>query len=228
LLYGMNATSGGLTQTQAGIGSATTPNTLLFGANAISGGLTQMSQGIGSVTTANTLLFGSNAVFSGLSTLRANVSTGSMANPGLLEGLVQLDQGTQQAVAGLGSESNSNSLIGGASQINTGLSQLQQGLLQAVNSGTNVMQAALTDNIKQLDLTVGQLALTEQLGEDFDSFMGRVTNTGSNSEFRVLMQTKPVQAPQNNNLWIWELIFGVVAAILIVVLGSFVLRRFNT
>ena len=223
LLFGTHALTGGLAEILKGIGTPTTPDTLLYGSDQVTAGLTQMSAGIGSVTTPNTLLFATNAVFSGLMTVQAGVSTGSTANPGLLEGLVKLDQGTAQAVEGLGSASNPNSLIGGASQINSGLAELQAGLVKAVNEGTNVMAAGLVENIKQLDLTQGQLKLIEKMGNDFDSFMGRVP--GANNDFRVLMQTKPVQTNQATNMWIWLLIIGVVAAIGVVLIGSFLFRR---
>jgi len=223
LLFGTHALTGGLAEILKGIGTPTTPDTLLYGSDQVTAGLTQMSAGIGSVTTPNTLLFATNAVFSGVMTMQAGVSTGSTANPGLLEGLVKLDQGTAQAVEGLGSASNPNSLIGGASQINSGLAELQAGLVKAVNEGTNVMAAGLVENIKQLDLTQGQLKLIEKMGNDFDSFMGRVP--GANNDFRVLMQTKPVQTNQATNMWIWLLIIGVVAAIGVVLIGSFLFRR---
>ena len=222
LLYGTHALTGGLAEFLKGIGSATTDSTLLYASTAVTGGLTQLSGAIGTVATPNTLLYGANAIFGGLETIKAAVSTSSMADPGLLEGLEQLEEGTNEAVAGTGQ------LLDGASQIEGGLGELQGGLTKAVTEGTNVMQQGLAENITQLDLTQGELVAIEDAGNEFDAFLGKVDNpSDADNDVRLLTQTKPVQTPMNTSSWIWMLIIGLAAAVGIVLFGSFAFRKLS-
>jgi len=227
LLYGVNAISGGLDTVNAAIGSAETPDTLLYGTNAVSGGLTQLSQGIGSAETPDTLLYGSNAVFSGLSLMKGSMSTGSMANPGLKEGLQQIEGGLGEAVAGIGSTGSSNTLLWGAGQVDSGLNELKAGLEKAVNEGTNVMVAGLTESIDQLDLTQGELAAIEQRGNRFDTFLGRIEEPSkTKSDVRFMIQTHPVQNSATNSAWIIALVISIIAGLGLVAGGIFAIRRF--
>ncbi|MBU4302161.1 MAG: hypothetical protein KKE56_05290 [Actinobacteria bacterium] len=225
LLYAAHAIYGGLSDMASGIGDVATPDTLLYGTNAITGGLVDMLAGIGSAQSPDTLLYGSNAVFSGLSLLQGNLSTGSMANPGLREGLVQIGVGLGDAVTGLGSFSTPDTLIYGAGQIEGGLGELKAGLAEAVNQGTNVMQEGLTESIKELDLTQGELAAIAERGENFDNFIGRVENPDSESDVRLLIQTQPIQSKSAANGWIIALVLSILAALLLVGAGIFAYYR---
>lgn len=228
LLYGTHALTGGLAQLLMGIGSATTPDTLLYGANAVTGGLNTASAAIGSVTTPDTLLYGMNALYGGLSQVAGSVSTGSAANPGLLEGLVQLKAGTAKAVAGIGTPGTDGTLLYGATQIEGGLGQLQEGLTKAVTEGTNVMEEGLAESIAELDLTQGELVAIAQAGKEFDAFLGKVESPkGAENNLRMITQTKPVQTPVTNSMWIWMLVIGLAAAVGIVLIGSFAFRRLS-
>lgn len=224
LMYAAGALQAGLMQLSAGIGDVATPETLLYGANAVTGGLTEVLSGIGSPTTPDTLLYGSSAVFSGLSLLKGNVSTGSMANPGLKEGLMKLNSGVNDAVAGLGSPGTPDTLLYGASRIEGGLGELKAGLEMAVSQGTEVMQEALAEGIQELDLTEGELAAITERGENFDSFLGRVENPDSESDVRFLVQTRPVEPPPTAKGWIIALILSVVGLMAIVFFGIFAFR----
>ena len=225
-LAGQLTLIGGLNDIKAGIGSATTNNTLLYGANAITGGLTQMQGGLGSPTTNPSLLYGANAVFGGLTQIKGSVSTGSMANPGLLEGLEQLGSGLNEAVAGLGSPSNSNSLIGGSTAMQSGLEELAAGLMQASTGVNDQMAPGIAENLKTLDITVGQLEAIRQRGQKFDTFLGRVDNKGSTSDMRFLLQTKPVQNPNQGKGWLIALVISLVGGAALVVMGLFAFKKF--
>jgi X-X-X-Leu-X-X-Gly heptad repeat protein len=226
LVGGVDQLTAGGMQLNAAIGSATTGGTLLYAANAVIGGLNQLKGGIGSATTPDTLLYGANAIYGGLSQIKGSVSTGSAANPGLLEGLQQLDSGLAEAVTGLGSTSNSQSLIGGTSGINDGLNQLKDGLVQATTQGTDVMLVAMGEGLKELDLTVGELEAIAQRGEKFDTYLGRVKNPGSTSDIRFLLQTKPVQNPNKTNGWIYALVISLIGAAALVVFGLFAFKKY--
>ncbi len=86
LLYAMAAMGDGLEQSKAGIGSATTPDTLLYAMAAMADGLNTMYAGIGSATTPDTLLYGIDQVTKG-------ISSGSAADPGLKEGIQEIESG---------------------------------------------------------------------------------------------------------------------------------------
>jgi hypothetical protein len=227
----------GVNGISAGIGSTATPNTLLAGIGnptdsatagqkTLFGGLNDIKAGIGSVNTNPSLLYGANAVYGGLTQIKGSVSTGSMTNPGLIEGLEQLGSGLNTAVAGLGSTSNPNTLIGGSTQIQSGLQQLAAGLNQAYTGVTGQMAPAVSDSLKQLDLTVGQLAAITQRGEKFDTYLGRVENKGSTSDTRFLLQTAPVQNPIDNNGWIIALVISLLGAAFLVVAGLFAFKKY--
>jgi hypothetical protein len=220
-----------------GIGSATTPNTLLAGLGTptdsatagkatLYGGLNDINAGIGSATTNPSLLYATNAIYGGLSQIKGAASTGSTANPGLLEGLEQLGSGLNTAVAGLGSPSTSNTLIWGESQIVSGLDQLKAGLELAYTGVTGQMQPAIGDSLKQLDVTMGQLEAIKLRGKKFDTFMGRVENRGSTSDMRFLLQTKPVQNPNQSNGWLFALVISLLGAAALVVFGLFAFKKY--
>ncbi|RJP34786.1 MAG: hypothetical protein C4536_02290 [Actinobacteria bacterium] len=86
LLYAMAAMGDGLEQSKAGIGSAATPDTLLYAMAAMADGLNSMLAGIGSITTPDSLLFGIDQVSKG-------ISSGSASDPGLLEGIQEIEDG---------------------------------------------------------------------------------------------------------------------------------------
>lgn len=98
--------------------------------------------------------------------------------------------------------------------------------MQATTQGTDVMLAAIGDSLKQLDLTVGQLEAIAQRGEKFDTFMGRVENRGSTSDMRFLLQTKPVQNPNQGKGWLIALVISLVGGAALVVLGLFAFKKF--
>ena len=219
--------AGGLAAIQTGIGSATTDGTLLYATNAISAGLAEMLAGIGSPTTDLSLLYASNQVFSGLSLMKSGLSTGSAANPGLLEGLVQISDGFGESIAGLGSYSTSGTLLYGAGKVSSGLAELKSGLELAVSDGTDVMKVGLVDSLTQMDLTDGELAAIEQRGEEFDSFLGRVEEPDdAGSQVRFLMTTKPVQSPWTGSSWILALILSCLGAAALVLLGLYAWKKF--
>lgn len=224
LIGGTALLTGGLDALNAGIGSPIAAGTLMYASNGLTAGLTGISQAVGSVNTPDTLLYGSSTIYSGLALMKGSISSGSQSAPGLLEGLEQLGSGLNDAVVGLGSAGNPDSLIGGSAQLSAGMQQLQQGLVTAVTTGTNVMSAGLQDSIKQLNLTQGQLKAIEARGESFDSFIGRVDNPKSKSDVRVLMQTKPVQPKVDNTGMILAIILSILFAVALVVIGSFALR----
>ena len=113
LLYAMNAMGGGLEEMKAGIGSPATVNTLLYAMAAMGGGLQDAQAGIGSATTPNTLLYAMAAMADGLNTMLAGIgsegipdtllygidqvskgiSSGSASEPGLLEGIQEIQGG---------------------------------------------------------------------------------------------------------------------------------------
>ncbi len=211
LLYGIEGVIGGLKAIKAGIGSGSTADTLLYAANAISAGLTSIKAAIGSSTTPNTLLYGSTSVYGGL---------------GLVQGgLAQISAGLSEAVAGIGSAGMPDTLLFGTSQVQGGLDQLKAGLDMAYNSGTEVMKAALSENLHELNLTFGELAAIEQRGEAFDSFLGR-PDDATQSDVRFVMQTKPVQSAWTNSSWVLALVLSVLAAIALVLIGLFAFRKF--
>ncbi len=211
LLYGIEGIIGGLKAIKGGIGSGGTYGTLLFAANAISSGLTSMKAAIGNTTTPNTLIYGTSSVYGGL---------------GLLQGgLAQIAGGLSTAVAGLGSAGTPDTLIFGSTQIQGGLSQLKTGLDTAVSSGTDVMKAALSDSLHELNLTFGELAAIQQRGEAFDSFLGKPDNANQ-SDVRFIMQTKPVQASWTNSSWVLALVLSILAVIALVLIGLFAFRKF--
>jgi len=227
----------GLKAISAGVGSATTPNTLLAGIGTpadsatagqatLYGGLNDINNGIGSATTNPSLLYATNAIYGGLSQVKASASTGSTTNPGLLEGLEQLGSGLNTAVAGLGSASTSNTLIWATDQENSGLEQLKAGLDQAYAGVTGQLQPAVGAGVKQLDLTVGQLEAITQRGKKFDTYLGRVQNRGSTSDMRFYLQTKPVQNPNQNNGWLIALVISLIGAAALVVLGLFAFKKY--
>ena len=226
LLYGMDQITGGLNQMQGGLGSPTTPDTLLYGMDQMTGGLLQIQGGLGSATTPDTLLYGANAIYGGLSQVKGGATTGSMANPGLLEGLELLGEGLNEAVAGVGSTGTANTLLWGTDQINNGLEQLKAGLTRAVTEGTDVMKQGIGEALKELDLTFGELKAIEERGDKFDTFLGRVQNKGSTSDMRFLLQTAPVQNPNQNNGWLIALVLSLVGAAGLVVLGIFAFKRY--
>jgi len=227
----------GVNTINAGVGSAADPVSLLggignptdsalAGQRTLFGALNDIKGGVGSPTANPSLLYGTNAVFGGLSQIKGAVSTGSTTNPGLLEGLEQLGSGLNEAVAGLGSPSNSNSLIGGSTAMASGLEQLKAGLVQASTGVNGQLAPAIGDSLKQLDVTMGQLEAIAQRGAKFDTFMGRVENTGSTSDMRFLLQTKPVQNPNQGKGWLIALVISLVGGAALVVLGLFAFKKF--
>ncbi len=65
--------SGGLAQIAAGIGSASTDQTLLFAINGLIAGLESVKANIGSAAAVNTLLYAANAVLAGLADLKTGI-----------------------------------------------------------------------------------------------------------------------------------------------------------
>jgi len=100
LLYAMSGLREGLLEMKEGIRSSTGAPDLLDGAAQIQWGLEKMRDGIGNASSPDTLLFGINQAQQGLNELLAGVhqvtmgvSSGSSADPGLLEGLQGLRDG---------------------------------------------------------------------------------------------------------------------------------------
>jgi putative membrane protein len=92
LLYAMAAMGAGLEDASAGIGSAATPNTLLYAIAAMADGMEDMLAGIGSASTPDTLLYGIDQVSKG-------ISSGSSSEPGVLEGIQQMQDGMAEMYA---------------------------------------------------------------------------------------------------------------------------------
>jgi len=140
LLYGINEVSGGLVlmaspsdglpyaqsnidnlmipgvdEMTAGIGSATTPDTLLYGVNAITAGLQGMEAGIGTQETPDTLLYGTSAITQGLGEMLAGI--GSTSTPDtLLYAVGAMIAGMNDSIAGI------DDLVAGVDEVKVNLS----------------------------------------------------------------------------------------------------------
>ncbi len=219
---GLSDMKAGLQQTVAGIGSASTPNTLLYAANAASLGVQQMQTGIGSAASPDTLLNGTAQIEGGLyqiggglTQVKGGLSTGSQSNPGMKEGLQQLSAGLAQAIAGVGSASSANTLLYGSSQISGGLTQMK--------GGTSQMTQGLMDSLVQLNSTDAQLAAIEKRGKDFDHFLGRAEN--ADNQVRFLFQSKPTYDYKTSGSVVTAIILSVILLIVLAGAGLLLARR---
>jgi len=103
----------GVTQAAAGIGSATTPDTLLYADTAAISGLQGIKAGIGSTTTDATLLYAANALVTNLQTISAGL--GDATQPTSIIG------GIYGIMIGLGTDPSSPGILQGLQQMKAGL-----------------------------------------------------------------------------------------------------------
>jgi hypothetical protein len=218
----MSAMDSGLKEMKEGIGSAYTDDTLLYAIAQVSNGLELMKEGIGVEGAPDTLLYAMAQVQHGLALMQAGMSTGDMNNPGLKEGLILVSAGLSEAVAGLGSAGTSDTLIYGADQVNSGVEQVKEGLVQATDEGTSVMQQALMDNLGMMYLTGAQLEAIKVRGEEFDHIMGRTDD--ANNVVTFIYQTPPTYGYKDGSSW---KVAGILSLLilLVLVLGGILLAR---
>jgi len=217
LLYGATAIYGGLAGIAAGIGSATTPDTLLYAVDQITQGLNAMKAGIGSSTSGDTLLYAMAQMQNGLYQLKSGLSTGSMSNPGIKEGLMLISSGIEEAVAGLGSPSTPDTLLYGTSQINSGLTELGGGATQ--------LEEGMATLISTLNMTDAELEIIHERGEEFDHFLGRAE--GEENNVRFVYQSKPTYNYESGSStsWIVAIVLSILIALGLVAGGILLSRR---
>ncbi len=138
---------------------------LYDGVTQLYGGLVGMQAGIGTATTDNTLLYAVAAVEDGLSQLKAGLSSGDISNPGLVEGLEELVGGLNEAVAGIGTTGTPdtlaygmNSLAGAVPELKDGTLQLEEGLytLMSTLNMTHAQLEAITQRGEEFDHILGR------------------------------------------------------------------------
>lgn len=141
----------GVTQAAAGIGSATTPDTLLYADTAAISGLQVIKAGIGSTTTDATLLYAANALVTNLQTISGYLGSAEieesiiggiyavMIGLGYDPGIPGILQGLQQISAGLGSVGTSNTIIDGLSQIAANLDPTSPASVYAAVAGVSAL-----------------------------------------------------------------------------------------
>jgi putative membrane protein len=192
---------------------------------AVYGGLAVISAIIGSTTTDPSLLYGAAAVEGGLIALRAALSTGDPADPGIYEGLLQvsggldeLASGLSEAVAGIGSAGTPDTLLYGADQVNSGLTELKDGTL-ALEEGLGLVMT-------NFSMTGAELEAIAERGEEFDHFLGRAED--AESEVRFVYQTEPTYnyITGNSTSWIVAIILSVIIALGLVLGGILLARRY--
>lgn len=199
-----------------GIGDTMTAGTMLNGLSQIMMGLSQLDAGIGSAADANSLI-------GGVTQIKYGLSGAPIGQLGIKEGLQQLSSGLGEAIAGLGSAGTPDTLLYGASQIEQGLGQLQGGLTQATEEGTEVMIAGLDGNITTIKLTQAELEAIRQRAAEFDAFLGKPEE--GESEVRFIYQTGAVYDYEEGKSWVTALILSVIIALALAALGIFAFRR---
>lgn len=199
-----------------GIGDTMTEETMLYGLAQIMMGLTQLEAGIGSTADPNSLI-------GGVTQIKYGLSGAPIGQLGIKEGLQQLSEGLGQAIAGLGSAGTPDTLLYGASQVEQGLNQLQGGLTQATEGGTQLMIAGLDGSIKTIKLTQAELEAIHQRAAEFDAFLGKPDE--GQSEVRFIYQTAPVYGYEEGKSWVTALILSVIIALAMAALGIFAFRR---
>ena len=208
----------------AGIGSATTPDTLLYGVDQTVAGLQMMQAGIGDAGTSDTMLYGMSMIQYGLSQIKAGLASGDPNNPALLEGLVMLSEGLEAAVVGLGTPGTPDTLRYGGAQIEGGLSELGAGLGDATG-GTSQMVESLMDTLVMLNVTEAELEAIHMRGVEFDHFLGRAEGAEDN-QVRFVYQTKPAYNYVPGNSWLTALILSIVIGLLLLIGGILLIRAF--
>ena len=199
-----------------GIGDTMTAGTMLNGLSQIMMGLSQLDAGIGSAADANSLI-------GGVTQIKYGLSGAPIGQLGIKEGLQQLSSGLGEAIAGLGSAGTPDTLLYGASQIEQGLNQLQGGLTEATEGGTEVMIAGLDGNITTIKLTQAELEAIRQRAAEFDAFLGKPEE--GESEVRFIYQTGAVYDYEEGKSWVTALILSVIIALALAALGIFAFRR---
>ncbi len=179
-----------------------------------------------------TLNFAIGAIIDNLTKIKYGLISGSMSNPGIKEGLLQISSGLGeavaglgQAVAGLGGPTIANTLLFGADQINNGLNQLKAGLIQATDQGTGVMLSALYENLTTLNLTFGELEAIKQRGEEFSSVLGPLSE--GEQDLRFAFQTKPTHNYSEGGglSMVTALIISLLLIVGLVGVGIFAMRK---
>ncbi len=179
-----------------------------------------------------TLNFAISAIIDNLFKIKQGLVSGSMSNPGIKEGLLQISSGLGeavaglgQAVAGIGGPTVANTLLFGADQINNGLNQLKAGLIQATDEGTGVMASELYKNLCTLNLTFGELEAIKQRGEEYSSVLGPLSE--GEQDLRFAFQTKPTYNYKEGGglSMVTALIISLLLIIGLVGVGIFAMRR---
>jgi hypothetical protein len=229
LAYAANAVYGGLSAIKAGIGSATTPDTLLYAVDQVAMNLAAMQAGLGNTSDPNTLIGGMALMKDGLIQLQKGLSSGDMSDPGIEEGLIQISDGMEQVIAGVGSASTPDTLLYGTGQLASGLDQMKSGLQNdVVNNGTSVMASGLQSTVNFLNLSAAQVEAIKVRAKEFDSFLGPAqsgNNVDANSMVRFAYQTKPTYDYQNGKSWITALILSIVIGLILIAGGILLGRR---
>jgi len=223
LLYALAAMTGGLNEMKAGIGTENTANTLMYAAAQVENGLDVMKAGIGAEGASDTLLFAMASVQNGLQQLKTGLASGNPNDPGIKEGMMMISAGLGEAVSGLGSTSTPDTLLYGADQVNSGVEELQAGMVQA-SEGTGLMYAGLTESLAELYLTESELEAIKIRGEEFNHIMGSTEDAENSLAF--IYQAPPTYNYKQGSKSSW-MVAGMISAVIVIalLLMSLLLRR---
>ena len=223
LLYALAAMTGGLNEMKAGIGTEATANSLMYAAAQVENGLDVMKAGIGAEGAPDTLLFAMASVQNGLQQLKKGLASGNPNDPGIKEGMMMISVGLGEAVSGLGSTSSQDTLLYGADQVNSGVEELQAGMVQA-SEGTGQMYSGLTENLASLYLTESELEAIKIRGEEFNHIMGSTENAENSLAF--IYQAPPTYNYKQGSKSSW-MVAGMISMVIVIalLLMSLLLRR---
>ncbi len=121
----------GVKQAAAGIGSASTPDTLLYADAQVIAGLQQMAAGIGSATTEDTLLYAMEAMGDGLAEIQAGIGDPSIDGT-LRYAMAQMQAGLNQIKEGIGSATTEDTLLYAVAQVQAGLNSMLGGVINMI------------------------------------------------------------------------------------------------
>jgi len=171
LMYAMAAIGDGLKDMLDGIGAADDADTMLFGLAQMAGGLNEMLAGIGSAGDPDTLLFGVDQVMTG-------VSSGSSADPGILEGVQQIRDGLAEVEAGTSETSELRQALGLirilAPWTGPFVDQLENGIIFGTPDEPSLHQAAglMKDGADDLIDGIGSIGTEDTLLYGLDQIRG--------------------------------------------------------
>ncbi len=130
-----------------------------------------------------------------------------------------------EAIAGLGSADTPDTLLYGANLIEDGLTELQGGLTQATEEGTQVMITGLDGSLTTINLTNGELLAIQARAAEFDAFLGKPLE--GDSMMRFIYQTPAVYSYNDggSSSHTVAIVLSIVIALILVALGLFVFRK---